>query len=190
MDYGRTTANSSDGSVGRYYDPQSGQFVSVDPLFDVTGQPYSYTGGNPVNTTDPTGADIVMTIPATVAIALGKALELGGGVGAVEDVAGFGGVAGTALGVVLATFGFSGSDLISTGNEALLLARRTGRHGPQQGVVTVDFQTISFFGLFDTKILTGYVTFNADTRRISSPGREAHLVGATCFGSTSVVSLT
>lgn len=41
--------------VGRYYDPQSGQFISVDPLVDLTGQAYSYTGGNPVNAPDPTG---------------------------------------------------------------------------------------------------------------------------------------
>ena len=41
--------------VGRYYDPQSGQFLSVDPLEDETGEPYSYTGGDPVNETDPGG---------------------------------------------------------------------------------------------------------------------------------------
>jgi RHS repeat-associated protein len=41
--------------IGRYYDPQSGQFLSVDPLVDETGEPYSYTGGDPVNETDPSG---------------------------------------------------------------------------------------------------------------------------------------
>ncbi len=41
--------------IGRYYDPGTGQFLSVDPLVDETGQPYAYTGDNPVNDTDPLG---------------------------------------------------------------------------------------------------------------------------------------
>jgi hypothetical protein len=41
--------------VGRYYDPQTSQFLSVDPLVDETGQPYAYTGDDPVNAIDPLG---------------------------------------------------------------------------------------------------------------------------------------
>jgi len=41
--------------IGRYYDPATGQFLSVDPLVDETGQPYAYTGDDPVNNSDPTG---------------------------------------------------------------------------------------------------------------------------------------
>src|SRR6202044_2612607 len=41
--------------IGRYYDPAIGQFLSVDPLVDETGQPYAYTGDDPVNGTDPLG---------------------------------------------------------------------------------------------------------------------------------------
>jgi RHS repeat-associated protein len=41
--------------IGRYYDPQTGQFLSVDPLVNKTGQPYAYTGDDPVNDTDPSG---------------------------------------------------------------------------------------------------------------------------------------
>jgi uncharacterized protein RhaS with RHS repeats len=44
-----------DSLVGRYYDPGTGQFLSVDPLVDVTGQPYAYTGDDPVNGVDPSG---------------------------------------------------------------------------------------------------------------------------------------
>ena len=40
---------------GRYYDSGTGQFLSVDPLVDVTGQPYAYTGDDPVNESDPSG---------------------------------------------------------------------------------------------------------------------------------------
>jgi hypothetical protein len=39
----------------RYYDPTTGQFLTVDPLVVQTGQPYSYTAGDPINDVDPTG---------------------------------------------------------------------------------------------------------------------------------------
>ena len=41
--------------IGRYYDPSSGQFLSVDPDLSQTGQPYAYTGDDPLNATDPSG---------------------------------------------------------------------------------------------------------------------------------------
>jgi hypothetical protein len=41
--------------VGRYYDPTTGQFLTVDPAVSITGQPYSYAGDDPVNESDPTG---------------------------------------------------------------------------------------------------------------------------------------
>jgi uncharacterized protein RhaS with RHS repeats len=40
-----TTA--SDGSINRYYDPATEQFLSVDPLVDETGTPYAFTNGIP-----------------------------------------------------------------------------------------------------------------------------------------------
>jgi len=41
--------------VGRYYDPATGQFLTVDPNVAQTGQPYAYTGDDPLNATDPLG---------------------------------------------------------------------------------------------------------------------------------------
>jgi RHS repeat-associated protein len=41
--------------VHRYYDPQTGQLLTVDPLIDETGAPYAYTSDDPVNSTDPSG---------------------------------------------------------------------------------------------------------------------------------------
>ena len=42
-------------SVNRYYDPATGQFVSVDPLVGETGSAYGYVGDSPENEIDPTG---------------------------------------------------------------------------------------------------------------------------------------
>lgn len=39
----------------RYYDPNSGQFISRDTVFAKTREPYAYTQDNPLNATDPTG---------------------------------------------------------------------------------------------------------------------------------------
>lgn len=41
----------------RYYDPTTAQFLSVDPLVHTTHDPYNYTGGNPLQQTDPLGLD-------------------------------------------------------------------------------------------------------------------------------------
>jgi uncharacterized protein RhaS with RHS repeats len=39
----------------RYYDPQTGIFLAVDPLVAQTGDPYLYAAGNPTTFSDPTG---------------------------------------------------------------------------------------------------------------------------------------
>jgi RHS repeat-associated protein len=39
----------------RYYDPKTAQFISVDPLNAITGSPYGYVYGNPLNASDPSG---------------------------------------------------------------------------------------------------------------------------------------
>jgi RHS repeat-associated protein len=44
----------------RYYDPESGRFLSRDPL--PGGQPYAYAGGNPINRVDPSGLTWSSTI--------------------------------------------------------------------------------------------------------------------------------
>ena len=42
-------------NIARYYDPTTGQFLTVDPLVDQTEQPYQYTSDDPVDGTDPSG---------------------------------------------------------------------------------------------------------------------------------------
>ena len=41
----------------RYYDPNTGQFLTRDPINPITRQPYGYTSDNPTNATDPSGMD-------------------------------------------------------------------------------------------------------------------------------------
>ena len=51
----RSSPSSPCSLVGRYYDPATGQFLSVDPMVAETGQAYAYTGDDPVNAVDPLG---------------------------------------------------------------------------------------------------------------------------------------
>ncbi|MFL6054268.1 MAG: RHS repeat-associated core domain-containing protein, partial [Actinoallomurus sp.] len=39
----------------RYYDPATAQFLTRDPLQDVSGQPYGYAAEAPLNYVDPSG---------------------------------------------------------------------------------------------------------------------------------------
>jgi RHS repeat-associated protein len=41
--------------VARYYDPATGQFLSVDPEVSETLTPFAYAGDDPVNANDPSG---------------------------------------------------------------------------------------------------------------------------------------
>ena len=41
--------------IGRYYDPATGQFLSVDRIVRETHAPFEYASDNPVDLTDPTG---------------------------------------------------------------------------------------------------------------------------------------
>jgi RHS repeat-associated protein len=52
---GYTDATGLSYLINRYYDPQTGQFLTVDPLVDVTGMPYAYGADDPVLTADPSG---------------------------------------------------------------------------------------------------------------------------------------
>ena len=57
------TGSYSDPSTGlvyeqaRWYDPSTGQFISVDPMVNVTQEPYAYVVDDPINNVDPTGLE-------------------------------------------------------------------------------------------------------------------------------------
>jgi RHS repeat-associated protein len=50
-----TTTLTSKGSINRYYDPSTDQFLSVDPDVQTTDQPYAFVNDDPLNATDPLG---------------------------------------------------------------------------------------------------------------------------------------
>ena len=91
-------------NIGRYYDPSTGQFLSVDPLVDETAQPYAYAGDNPVGAVDPSGAAVELgggsdglpnpgslcagsLAPGGIADCIGSYLTLYGGLTPVEAAA-------------------------------------------------------------------------------------------------------
>ena len=52
MNFDTNFTRASDGSINRYYDPTTAQFLSVDPAVGLTGSPYANTGGDPINGVD------------------------------------------------------------------------------------------------------------------------------------------
>jgi len=61
--------------INRYYNPATGQFISVDPDVAASGQPYGYAGGNPVDNTDPDGLLMMAETGAGVRIGSPQYLE-------------------------------------------------------------------------------------------------------------------
>jgi RHS repeat-associated protein len=51
----QTSRGQAPNTINRYYDPSTGQFLSVDPAVAQTGQPYAFTGDDPLNGMDPLG---------------------------------------------------------------------------------------------------------------------------------------
>jgi RHS repeat-associated protein len=108
-------------SVGRYYDPQTGQFLSVGPAVDNTGQPYSYANDDPINENDPLGlgcgafgfvCNHWRGIVTGVGLVAGVAAAATG-VGAIVEVAGGSAVLGLGLGL-----GSIGAGALATGIDA------------------------------------------------------------------------
>jgi len=48
----------------RVYDPATAQFLTVDPLTAVSGEPYAYAGDNPLNASDPRGLLFGISLPS------------------------------------------------------------------------------------------------------------------------------
>ncbi|MGL5866613.1 MAG: RHS repeat-associated core domain-containing protein [Dermatophilaceae bacterium] len=81
--YGRGHYDTDTGYIyllHRYYDPATATFTTTDPLVSISGSPYGYVGGDPLNTTDPTGLLPVLGFAVGGAVT-GAAFDLAGQVG-------------------------------------------------------------------------------------------------------------
>jgi len=61
--------------INRYYNPATGQFLSVDPDVAATGQPYGYAGGDPVDNADPDGLFLMAETGGGVRVGSAQYLE-------------------------------------------------------------------------------------------------------------------
>jgi RHS repeat-associated protein len=61
----------------RYFEPTTGQFISRDPIEQLTRQAYSYVNNNPLNGTDPSGLSCGWTSPWDCASDVGRAAVSG-----------------------------------------------------------------------------------------------------------------
>jgi RHS repeat-associated protein len=103
LGYDGQYTNSATGLIylrARSYDPATGEFLSVDPLETVTGEPYIYVGDDPLDQSDPSGRCGVLCwggiVLGGVALATGVGEALGVTVGIGEATASLGAVSATA----------------------------------------------------------------------------------------------
>ncbi|MEZ0109789.1 RHS repeat-associated protein [Catenulispora sp. EB89] len=98
----------------RYYDPETAQFLTVDPDLKQTGQPYQYAGDDPVNALDPSGlfswktfGKIASAVSTAAAITLAVGIASGPIAAALATVAVVGGL--TSAGVDFADGDYTGA---------------------------------------------------------------------------------
>jgi RHS repeat-associated protein len=71
----------------RFYDPATAQFLTRDPIEDLTGQPYAYASDNPLAYADPAGLWAAVAIPAACATPPGATACAGAASAAASGVA-------------------------------------------------------------------------------------------------------
>jgi RHS repeat-associated protein len=71
----------------RFYDPATGQFLSRDPLQELTRQPYSYAGDDPLNLVDPSGMSCSGLLPNPIDCASEAVEEIGEVIGGAGELA-------------------------------------------------------------------------------------------------------
>ena len=109
----------------RYYDPETSQFLAVDPLVVQTQEPYSYGSGNSINNTDPSGLWCLVHNDdggCKGARAIEKyADDVANVAGTVAGVCGVGAVVTAETGVGAAVFGacYAAAESVSLGAGAL-----------------------------------------------------------------------
>jgi RHS repeat-associated protein len=117
----------------RYYDPATAQFLTRDPVNDVTRQPYSYAEDNPLNETDPMGLCGIISCVTDAAKAVGGFVDQHK-VGILQGVSGV--LAAGAIAATLVTAGTSAALLptvLSLGASASAVGAQAASNKPDRG---------------------------------------------------------
>jgi RHS repeat-associated protein len=81
LGYDRQYTSADNGLIylrARTYDPTTAQFLTVDPLLMLTGEPYGYAGSNPLANGDPAGLSFWSTLGQVVSVGTVCLLTEGG----------------------------------------------------------------------------------------------------------------
>jgi RHS repeat-associated protein len=151
---GYTDASSLIYFVNRYYDPATEQWLTVDPDVAATGQPYVFTGGDPVNVYDPLGLNYQLP-PLTVREAeiAGHALNALQTGASVVDERMLGPVGKAIVELINFIGGQSGDELLTAAKEAIKAVHSSGRPQASTPEVLVNIITFSVLGV---QIPNGY----------------------------------
>ncbi|HXS64559.1 MAG TPA: DUF6531 domain-containing protein [Streptosporangiaceae bacterium] len=122
----------------RYYDPATGQFLTVDPDVTVTLAPYGYAADNPLNASDPSGQCPMCITMVIGGLAGGLAGAIGGCTGNATQAGCFSAIAGGAFAGVCAGSGVGifEAGLCGAGGASLASLIKTGA-GERQSLCDV-----------------------------------------------------
>jgi RHS repeat-associated protein len=115
--------------VYRYYDPQTGQFLTVDPLVDQTAAPYGYGGQDPINGYDLDGT--VDTSPAFISMVIHTGN--GGFVPFAEGLTDWGPTIKTLVTIPGSVPAFSGGYTLTPRGPSIVTAREPSQSLPKKG---------------------------------------------------------
>ncbi len=146
----------------RWYDPSTGQFASADPRTELTGAPYFYSSGDPVNGSDPTG----LMCFAIHCLAADTFTTVAVGAGAAATVADFAGARplGLALGAVSTVYAVDAAEVqcgwgtpaqCSAAEEAAAFAAAATVAGAVLGMAGSGLFIRSIQAMLDVESLTG-----------------------------------
>ena len=167
--------------VNRYYDPGTGEFLSIDPDLSSTGAPYQYAGDNSVSNVDPTGLDICED--------LGSADGVCGGADGILGRDGWDGGGGGGLGVIGGgggdgiPYGYA-PDIVQTNSQGIQWLEHYYDRYVKTPIRNVTQLTKDIVSRISSFVSNGALRAN-DNRAVFYTGNDFDATGATTFGAGS-----